>query len=314
MTGPNRPSPIEPRTGRVVAAHGRDAVVRDEERGHVRCRLATRRLTIICGDRVHWTEAATEGGAGLIVAVLPRRTALARLNRRGAAEPFAANLTQLVVVLAPRPEPDFGICDRYLAAAEWAGLEACIAINKSDLPEAPALLATVGRTYAAAAVPVVAATCRRDGGTAALAARLAGATSMLVGQSGVGKSSLANQLVPGTAAAVGEISLSAGGRHTTSAAMLYELPGAGALIDAPGVRDFAPPLPEPRALARGFREIAAAADRCRFADCRHRQEPGCAVVAAVAAGEIAARRLASYRELLALAEHLARPGPPRLRR
>ena len=139
---------------------------------------------------------------------------------------------------------------------------------------------------------------------------------MLVGQSGVGKSSLTNRLVPGIDAAVQELSSGTQeGRHTTTASVLYRLPGGGELIDSPGVRDYAPPLPAPRDVASGFREIAAAGRRCRFPDCHHRGEPGCAVEPAAAAGELDGRRLSSYRQLLRLAEEFAArartKGPPR---
>jgi ribosome biogenesis GTPase len=131
---------------------------------------------------------------------------------------------------------------------------------------------------------------------------LRGRTSVLVGQSGVGKSSLINCLVPGVEAAVQEISRATEeGRHTTTASALYHLPGGGELMDSPGVRDYAPPLPAPRDVASGFRELAEATLDCRFPDCRHAGEPGCSVEARVKSGEISARRLASYRQLLRLA-------------
>ena len=126
--------------GRVVSSHGHDAVVEDAAGRRVHCRLQGRRLTAVCGDRVRWIEADTEGAVGLITEVLPRTTELARMNLRGKAEVVGANLTQLVAVIAPLPTPDLGLCDRYLAAAEWAGLKACIVANKSDLPDAKALL------------------------------------------------------------------------------------------------------------------------------------------------------------------------------
>ncbi|HEY7739877.1 MAG TPA: ribosome small subunit-dependent GTPase A [Steroidobacteraceae bacterium] len=302
------------RPGRVVVSHGRDAVVVDESGTRIHCRLQGRRLAVVCGDRVRWTPARTEGGAGIIAELLPRDTELVRINLRGEREPVAANLTQLVAVVAPVPAPDFGLCDRYLAAAGWAGLKACIVANKSDLPDAEGRLAAGLEDLARLGYPVVHASKRAADGAAALALRLAGETSVLVGQSGVGKSSLTNLLVPGVEATVDEVTrASESGRHTTTAASLYRLPTGGELIDSPGVRDFSPPLPAPREIAGGYREIAALAVGCRFRDCLHRREPGCAVVDAVQAGTMAARRLASYRQLLELAEGHAR-RTPRVRR
>jgi ribosome biogenesis GTPase len=301
--------PASRRAGRVVASHGRDALVEDESGNRIRCRLHGRRLAVVCGDRVQWSRAETESG-GLITGVLPRTTELLRLNLRGEREAVAANLSQLVTVLAPVPAPDFGLCDRYLAAAEWAGLKSCVVANKCDLPDADGRIAMVLADYARIGYAAVHASRQDSASTNALAGRLAGECSVLVGQSGVGKSSLTNRLVPGVEAAVDEVSRATeSGRHTTSTATLHRLPNGGELIDSPGVRDFAPPLPDPRAIAGGFREIAAQAGDCRFRDCLHRREPGCAVAAAAARGAIAPRRLASYRQLLGLAEEFARRAP-----
>ncbi len=302
-------TPDEARPGRVVSSHGRDAVVEDRDGHSVHCRMRGRRVSVVCGDEVLWLPAETEGGDGLVVERLPRRTELSRINLRGEPEPVAANLTQLVAVLAPLPEPDLGLCDRYLAAAAWAGLKACIVANKSDLPGAREALEPAISGYAGIGYPVVWTTKREPDGAASLAALLAGETSVLVGQSGVGKSSLTNLLVPGVSAYVRQVSeATRSGRHTTTTSSLYRLPSGGELIDSPGVRDYAPPLPAPREVSGGFREIETAAGGCRFADCRHAGEPGCAVQAEVQAGRIGARRQASYRQLLRLAEEFARPG------
>jgi ribosome biogenesis GTPase / thiamine phosphate phosphatase len=301
--------------GRVVASHGRDATVVDDAGRRVHCRLQGRRLAVVCGDRVRWSPTRTEGGAGVVVEVLTRRNLLARIDARGAAEPVAANLTQLVAVIAPVPVPDLGLCDRYLAAAEWSGLAACLVGNKCDLPDEGGVIARALAEYARIGYPVVRASKRLEGGIDALRERLAGRTSVLVGQSGVGKSSLTNALVPGVEAAVDEVSrASETGRHTTTTASLYVLPTGGELVDSPGVRDYAPPLPSAREIAGGYREISELAADCRFRDCLHRTEPGCAVAVASGAGKIAPRRLASYRRLLALAEQIAARAPPRVRR
>jgi ribosome biogenesis GTPase len=132
---------------------------------------------------------------------------------------------------------------------------------------------------------------------------------MFVGQSGVGKSSLLRELVPGCDAPVGELLKSQEGRHTTSAARLYQLPGGGSLIDSPGVRDFAPAADMLDARTLGFVDLARYAPQCRFGDCRHLKEPHCAVREAVAAGAISARRYESYRRLRRLREQLLERAP-----
>ncbi len=309
--------PADTAPGRIVASHGRRVLLEDSAGRRLPCRLFGRDLKVVCGDRVRWRPAEAEGADGLVVALEPRRTVLSRLNMAGGSEPIVANLDRLVAVLAPVPAADLDLCDRYLAAAEWAGFEAAVVLNKRDLPGAsePALTHALD-VYRRLGYGVATASKREVTGVDGLARLLSRGTSILVGQSGVGKSSLTNRLVPGIEAAVQEISRGTQeGRHTTTAAVLYRLPGGGELIDSPGVRDFAPPLPTPRDVATGFREIASAGTGCRFPDCHHRGEPGCAVEPAAAAGSIDARRLASYRLLLGLAEEFAArartKGPPR---
>ncbi len=311
----NKTPPAEPaRDGRIVSSHGRDAVVEDESGARIHCRLQGRRLAVVCGDRVGWIAATTEGGEGLVTDLRPRRTTLARINGRGDVEPVAANLTQLVAVVAARPAPDFGLCDRYLAAAEWAGLRGCIVANKCDLPETAAALDAVLADYARIGYATLRTSKRDPIGVQALAPELDRQTSVLVGQSGVGKSSLINLLVPGVEATVDEVTrASESGRHTTTSSTLYRVPTGGELIDSPGVRDFSPPLPAPREVAGGFREIAALAPLCRFADCLHGREPGCAVHAAIADGRVSSRRHESYRRMVELAADMA-ARDPRIRR
>ena len=253
---------------------------------------------------MRWCEADAEGAEGIVVAIGPRRSELARTSASGQREPVVANLDLLVAVLAPVPAPDFALCDRYLAAAEWAGLSAAVTLNKTDLKDAEdAVLQAELEAYRKLGYPVAQTSKRSAGGAAGLEALLAGHVGVLVGQSGVGKSSLINLMAPGSNAAVQEVSRGTEeGRHTTTASTLFHLPGGGELIDSPGVRDFAPPLPAPREVAWGFREVAREAPGCRFPDCRHDGEPGCAVHAALQGGRITPRRMASYRQLLRLAD------------
>jgi ribosome biogenesis GTPase / thiamine phosphate phosphatase len=288
--------------GRVVAAYGKQVLVEDETGARHPAFVGRRGLRVVCGDEVGWT--GTAPGTDLaVVERLPRRTELVRPDSRGRTEVLAANIDQLVVVCAPEPPPDPFIIDRYLAAAELMGAEAAVACNKSDLghDKLDALLQEFHRI----GYPVLHLSALAEIGLDALRRQLAGRCSILVGQSGVGKSSLLNALLPGIELATAQVSLATGeGRHRTTATTLYNLPCGGALLDSPGVRDFAPALDDPRLAAVGFREIIAAADHCRFSNCRHMREPGCAVKARTETGEISPRRYESYRRLLRLTEDL----------
>jgi len=292
--------------GRVVAAFGQRVIVAGADGERHPAFVGRRGLRVVCGDRVRWRRSEEQGDVA-VLEVLPRDTELTRPDSRGRVEVLAANIDQVVVVCAPEPPPDPFIIDRYLAAAEVMGARALVACNKVDLPGADTL--DVLEEFQAAGYPVLRVSALAEAGLEALHASLAGHCSILVGQSGVGKSSLLNALLPGIDAATAQVSIATGeGRHRTTATTLYPLPGGGALLDSPGVRDFAPALGDPRLTAAGFREIVTAADHCRFANCRHMREPGCAVKAGVEAGTISARRYESYRRLLRLTEDLGERG------
>jgi ribosome biogenesis GTPase len=299
-------------TGRVIAAFGRHLLVRAESGAQLRARPFGRSLTVVCGDRVRCRLDARHEEVH-VIEVLPRRGTLYRSNARGGAEPVVANLTRLLVVLAPLPAPDLFVVDRYLAAASSAELSAMLIVNKSDLGPSAQLAAELA-VYDAAGYPALECSAKSGAGVAAIGAALApGALAALVGQSGVGKSSLVRELLPGAQVDVGELVRREEGRHTTTAARLFDLPHGAALIDSPGVRDFAPAVEalDPRSL--GFPEIARLAPGCRFTDCRHLREPGCAVRAAAEGGVLAARRYESYRRLRRLYEDLSAGGPQRRR-
>jgi ribosome biogenesis GTPase len=296
--------------GRVIASHGRHVLVETAAGSRRACTLFGRRLEAVCGDDVKWMPADRDG-PGVVTERLPRRTELARTNARGRSETMVANLSQLVVVSAGLPRPDFFVIDRFLAAAESSGIACLIVLNKSDLAESREALAELA-TFAGLGYPTLQCCALSGAGIPALRSALRAASSVLVGQSGVGKSSLANCLLPGLNAETAELSrATVEGRHVTSVATLHRLPDGGTIVDSPGVRDFAPALErltQPAALFREFREPAA---RCRFSDCKHLREPDCGVQAALAAGVISARRYESYRRLARLQARFAEPGARR---
>ena len=291
----------------IVVSHGPTARVRLDSGPEVVARAAGRDLQFVCGDRV-LCACDAQHAQWQIQQLLPRRNALYRTSARGRAELVAANLTLLVVVVAPRPPPDLFLVDRYVAAATCAGIGALVVANKAD-QEYPAGLRDGLAVLAAAGCATLTVSARSGDGLEALRAQLRGQTVMFAGQSGVGKSSLLRELVPGSEAAVGELLKGDEGRHTTSVSQLYELPGGGALIDSPGVRDFAPAIESLDARTLGFSEVERLAPQCRFADCRHMREPDCAVTAAVAAGVMDARRYESFRRLHRLREQLQERVP-----
>ena len=289
--------------GSVIATFGRHLVVRTADGAVLQARRFGRTLEVVCGDRVR-CRLDPQHEEVHVIEVLPRRNALWRANARGAAEPVVANLTELLVVLAPLPLPDFFVIDRYLCAATAAGVPATLVVNKSDLGIDAALAAELD-AYAAAGFAALACSAASGAGMTELLAALGpGTVAALVGQSGVGKSSLVRRLLPEAVVAVGELVRAAEGRHTTTAARLFDLPHGAALIDSPGVRDFAPAVSALDERTLDFPEVARLAAGCRFSDCRHLREPRCAVRAAAEDGSWHARRYESYRRLHRLREQL----------
>lgn len=290
---------------RVVATYGRRFALSLADGTEVAARVKGRGLQPVCGDRVEAVPLPNEPD-WVVTALLPRRNELARPNLRGGVEVLAANLDALVVVTADFPATDWFITDRYLCAAELMGAAAAVAFNKIDLGETAPASEQALAEYGAIGYPVFRLSAGRNLNVAALLGFLAGRRAILVGQSGVGKSSLVNRLVENSVRPTGSVSASRReGRHTTANSVLLSLPNGGAVIDSPGVRDYAPAVAEPVDVARGFPEVHEAGADCRFANCRHLREPGCEVKARVAAGRIGARRYESYRRLLANAERLA---------
>jgi ribosome biogenesis GTPase / thiamine phosphate phosphatase len=299
--------------GTVIATFGRHMLVRAADGARLEARPFGRALGAVCGDEVRYRIDARHDEIH-VTEVLPRRSALWRANTRGGAEAVVANLTRLLVVLAPLPVPDLFVIDRYLAAATAAGMAATLVVNKSDLPLGAALAAELA-AYAQAGYESLHCSAVSDAALAPLTQLLAAGTlAALVGQSGVGKSSLVQRLAPQAEVAVGELVREEEGRHTTTASRLFELPSGAALIDSPGVRDFAPAIDALDERTLGFPEVARLAAGCRFGDCRHMREPQCAVRAAAESGALHARRYESYRRLRRLYEELsAARGPARTR-
>jgi ribosome biogenesis GTPase len=282
----------------VVAAHGRRGILAQPDGKRLPFMIKGRHLRAICGDRVSF-EPTTAGEPVLITGIATRENELQRLSGRGGPpETIAANVTHLIVVMAALPLPDLYLTDRYLCAARLMGASGAIAWNKADMSGVPAAELA---GYETLGYPVWSVSAITGTDIAALRKWIDTGTGILVGQSGVGKSSLLNALVPGAGVVTAQISLSSDeGRHTTTASVLHPLPGGGGLLDTPGVRDFVPAIPEGAAISRGFIEIEEFGRQCRFTDCSHLRESHCAVQEAVRDGLIDPRRYESYRRLMNL--------------
>ncbi len=285
--------------GLIIGNYGNSLEVEDAAGERRRCLSRQNLGQLVVGDRITW-QAGREGG--VVSALSPRESLLVRRDIHGQSKPLAANIDQIIVVAAPEPRYSGELIDQYLVAAEANAIQAVLLFNKADLLDEhnrEQAEAEIGY-YESLGYPTLFASCKQGHGLDALIERLRERVSVFVGQSGVGKSSLVNALMPEVDAAVGALSeQSRLGRHTTSASRLYHLPHGGSIIDSPGVRDFrlwAMPRAE---LAAGFRELAPHLGHCRFRDCRHLEEPGCALRAAVEDGEVAPQRFESF---LGLAE------------
>ncbi|MCG8370507.1 MAG: ribosome small subunit-dependent GTPase A [Proteobacteria bacterium] len=290
----------------VIAAYGRRMRLRLADEREVGAKIKGKRLRPVCGDIVEVTPLPGEND-WLITGIGDRLNALTRPNLRGEAEVLAANIDYVLVVAAAEPKPDWFIVDRYLCAAETMGVDSAVVFNKIDLvaepPEAELL------AYRRIGYEVV--TCSSETGerVGEICKLLGDRCAIIVGQSGVGKSSIINSLAGErnrkTAAVSGK---SKEGRHTTVSSVMIALPGCGRIIDSPGVRDYAPALGSSTVAAQGFREIRTAGAGCRFANCRHLREPGCGVKADVESGAISPRRYESYKRTVNLTKQLAEGG------
>jgi ribosome biogenesis GTPase len=279
--------------GLVVAAHRRHYVVDLDAGGTLACVLKGRSMTLACGDRVHVAR-ADSGGA---IVDIEARSSLLYRSDAFKSKLIAANVTQVLGVIAPDVPVDEHLLNRWIIASETEHCRFVLVLNKSDLADA-AQFSPRFAAYAALGYPVVPVSATHD--ISPLRPYITGQHSVVIGQSGMGKSTLINALLPGAAARIGELSDALrSGRHTTTSTALYRLPdGSGWLVDSPGMKVFGLAHCTADAITRAFVELRDLIPQCRFRDCRHDREPGCAVQAAVAAGRVAAQRVSLLQTLL----------------
>lgn len=295
---------VELDAGLVVAAHGRHYLVETPEGRRLLCHPRGKKSDCVVGDRVRWQPAGDEG---VIEHIEPRRNLLYRQDE-WKTKSFAANLDQLLVLVAGEPMFSESQLTRALVAAESQGIPACIVLNKVDLPAATLARERL-QPYLDMGVDLLALTLKGDpqGATDALWPRLQGRTTLVLGPSGTGKSTLINLMVPDAAAEVGEISQALNsGRHTTTSTRWYWIDAerTTGLIDSPGFQEFGLRQIEPADLAQWMPDLRRHVPQCRFYNCTHRQEPGCGVRAAVERGEISPSRYRIYNEIH---DELSRP-------
>lgn len=308
----------EGREGTVISRFGQHADVESADGSVHRCHIRRTIRSLVTGDKVVWRPAKESAEQvskkGIVEAVHPRTSVLTRPDFYDGVKPIAANIDQIIIVSAILPELSLNIIDRYLVACETLDIEPLLVLNKTDLLDAE------GRKwvdeqmdiYRKIGYRVLMVSSYRAEGLAELEQALVDRISIFAGQSGVGKSSLLNRLLglEENQILVNDVSDNSGlGQHTTTASRLYHFPGGGDVIDSPGVREFGLWHLAPEQITQGFVEFHDYLGHCKYRDCRHDNDPGCALREAVERGEIAETRFENYHRILeSMAEVKTRKG------
>lgn len=279
--------------GQIIASFGRQFIIELADKRRIVCVTRGKKSGAACGDRARIKPTGPD--QGVIEAILPRQSLLYRSDAFRE-KIIAANVTQIIIVLAAVPSFYEDLLNRCLAAAESAKIKALIVLNKADLQTQTTSALEKLALYQSLGYSLVTLSAHQD--ISPLIPFLQGETSVLVGQSGMGKSSIINALLPDVAAETREISTTLdSGKHTTTHARLYHLNPDSHIIDSPGLQEFGLHHLAPEEIDHAFIEFRPYLGECKFNNCRHLSEPGCAVLAAVAAGRINPRRLAAYQKL-----------------
>ena len=294
----SKPTSDTTHEGLVLVGYGQTCLVETPTKDLLRCALRKKLPRAICGDRVAYEIASPQ--SGIVTHVYDRKTTLTRPDQNGRIRPIAANIDQIVIVITSQPRFSYEMLDRYIAASELIGTDSVIVVNKMDLLSESEQAEITRRlaVYSSLGYPCIFTSILTTNGLSSLHQQLVSGTSILVGQSGVGKSSLTQALIPDKEIRTGSLSKVTGlGRHTTTAATLYHLPGGGSIIDSPGIRDFTLGKVSVTDLMQGFVEFKPYLGLCRFHNCKHATEPGCAITTAARQKEISEERHLHYKKL-----------------
>lgn len=292
------------RSGVVIGRFGKHANVEDTNGGIVKCHIRRTAGSVVCGDKVEFRPGKDQSinVNGIIELVYDRASVLTRPDFYDGVKPIAANIDQIIIVSSVIPSLSLNLIDRYLVAAEDVNIQPVLLLNKIELLNAQERTAVDQslQIYRDIGYKVLLTSCATNEGIAELKLLLKDKISVFVGQSGVGKSSLINQLLPEANETIGDISDTSGlGQHTTTAAKLLHFPEGGDLIDSPGVREFALWHLSTEKVTSGFIEFRDYIGGCKFRDCKHLDDPGCLIREAVAEGKISDTRYDNYHKVLA---------------
>jgi len=289
-------------TGLVLSHYGQTIEIESTTGVLFRCFVRKNAEDLVAGDKVTWCPITNKTeNTGIVISRLPRHSLLKRVNRYKQNKALAANIDQVIVVFALKPFPSRYYLDQYLVAAEITKIKPILVLNKIDLitKESQTAVTALLDEYKAIGYPSLQVSAKTQDGLAALQTKLLNKNSVLLGQSGVGKSSLINQLFDHSLTKVQSLSsASQKGQHTTSASTVYHLSGGGDIIDAPGIRDFGLWDLSDNEIASGFIEFQPLLSLCQFRNCTHQNEQGCAIQKAHDEGKILPFRLASYHRMI----------------
>lgn len=295
-------------TARVISHHGRQLFAETKSLEKIKCKIRQNLGDIACGDYILIQQIADQSGnkQNVVVAIKERSNMLVKTGFAGAIKPVAANIGQLVIVTSLKPKPNPYLIDRYLTAAENLPAKALIILNKIDMfdditqgHESKKIIDELTALYQKIGYRVISSSMEQNIGIDEISEALSNTTSILVGLSGVGKSSIVKKILPKEEIRIGETSAATGeGKHTTTVSALYHLKDNGIIIDSPGVRDFTPINNSIDEITNGFVDVRQFNGGCKFTNCSHLNEPECAMRQAVSDGKLNVLRFENYLRMI----------------